>query len=113
MSQRKVRDGADARACLKAVEASGMTLRAWANAHDMDGRSLHAWRMNLARGAPPQARRGRAALVELVPQRPLGEPITGDARSPYRILCGGMAVEVDAHFDEGVLRRLLGVVASC
>lgn len=90
-----------------------MTLRAWANAHDVDGRSLHAWRMNLGRGAPPQALLGRAALVELVPQATVGEPVEVDVRARYRILCGGMAVEVDAHFDEGVLRRLLGVVASC
>lgn len=52
-------------------------------------------------------------MVELVPQATVGEPVEVDVRARYRILCGGMAVEVDAHFDEGVLRRLLGVVASC
>lgn len=89
MSQRRSRDGADARRCLEAVEASGMALGAWANAHGVDGRSLRAWGMNLARRAPRQPPPGRAAaLVELVPQ------VAVDVRPQYRILCGGMAVEV-------------------
>ncbi|MFZ5480447.1 MAG: hypothetical protein ACOZNI_27040 [Myxococcota bacterium] len=47
-------------------------------------------------------------LVELVPAAPVVEEA-----SRYRVIRGGMAVEVDGRFDEDVLRRLLAVVASC
>jgi len=55
MAGRKLRDEADARACLAAMEASGLSLSEWARQHGMDGRSLHCWRMSLARrsSSPP------------------------------------------------------------
>jgi hypothetical protein len=43
-------------------------------------------------------------MVVAVPARASGR---------YRVCCGVFAVDVDADFDEAVLRRLLTVVASC
>jgi hypothetical protein len=83
-----------------------MTLKSWANAHGVDGRSLHAWKMNLARGSSAGERRA-ARLVELVPHM---QPA---AVARYRILCGELAVEVSGDFEDGTLRRLLAVVAGC
>lgn len=107
MPLRKVRDAADARRCLNASTASGEDRATWARGHGIDPRSLNAWRLNLERSrhvvAPPVPR-----LVELVPASPAVEE---PAR--YRVLCGGVAVEVDDRFDETVLRRLLAVVTSC
>jgi transposase-like protein len=106
MSQRKVRDARDARACLAAAAKSGMARPAWAAAHGVDPRSLNAWRINLGRAARSTAP-SPVSLVEYVPTALPAE----SAR--YRVLCGALAVEVDAAFDAEVLRRLLAVVASC
>jgi len=107
MPLRNVRDAADAVHCLNASTASGEARATWARRHGINPRSLNAWRLNLARSGrkegPPKPR-----LVELVPAAPVVE-----APSRYRVLCGGMAVEVDERFDDNVLRRLLAVVASC
>jgi hypothetical protein len=107
MAGRKIRDAEDARACLSAVASSGLRRAQWARAHGVDGRSLNAWRLNLAErvvGAAPAERALR--LVELVP-----EPVAEEAR--YVVRCGSLSVEVDHRFDGATLRRLLAVVASC
>ena len=49
MSRRKIEDEAEARRFLLAIETEGWDIRTWARAHDVDGRSLHAWSINLAR----------------------------------------------------------------
>ncbi len=77
MARRKIEDELEARRCLRALDAEGVDLRTWARAHGVDGRSLHAWRVNFARwgqGLPrrpqrPHSTRGgtSAGLVELVP----------------------------------------------
>jgi len=75
--RRKITDAREARRCLTAARKAGERVGDWARAHGIDGRSLNAWRMNLARrgpvGTPRAARppaalvvRPRAALVELV-----------------------------------------------
>ena len=96
---RKVRNGEDARSCLKAVEASGLPRAAWARRNGVDARSLNAWRVNLERERP------RPGQVELVPTRP--------AAARYTVRFGDFEVEVDERFEADVLRRLLEVVASC
>src|SRR5688572_28546990 len=104
MAGRRVRDERDARSCLEAVEASGMTRAEWARAHGVEPRSLNAWRVNLERAG--RAKRG-AGLLELVPaDRP-------DSASTYVVRCGPFAVEIGADFDERVVGRLLAVVAGC
>lgn len=101
--RRKVVDEQEARALLGAVARSGSTLKAWANQHGIDGRSLHMWQVNLERsasGGEPALR-----LVELVaPQRPT---------SRYVVRLGDdIAIEVDDGFHDDTLRRLLAVL-SC
>lgn len=107
MLLRKVRDADDAIHCLTASTASGEARAMWARRHGINPRSLNAWRLNLARAGRSEPS-SIPRLVELVPSMPaVEEPVR------YRVLCGGMAVEVDERFDERVLRRLLAVVASC
>lgn len=107
MLRRKIADEADARRCLEAVAASGLPRREWALAHGVDGRSLNAWRLNVARGRRDSpVTPGSLRLVELVAHRD-----AGPAR--YVIRHGDFAVEVDDRFDDGHLRRLLAVVAGC
>ena len=111
MAGRKIRDVADARACLAAVKATrGKSLGQWARERGIDGRSLSAWRSNLARGAKGRRRprRRRVRLVELI-----AAPAPTALAARYVVRCGKLAVEVDGQFDEATLRRLLGVVAAC
>jgi hypothetical protein len=101
MALRKVRDAGEARACLAAVEESGLPRAEWARRNGVDARSLNAWRLNLARG---ELRRSDLRLVEWVPQA---------VDRPLIVRVGPFAVEVDADFDAAALRRLIEVVASC
>jgi len=49
MARRKINDERDARSCLEEAARCGMTAGQWARKHGVDGRSLHAWKLNLAR----------------------------------------------------------------
>jgi hypothetical protein len=114
---RKIEDEFEARACLGEVARSGEPLSAWARARGIDGRSLHAWRMNLSRGS---SRGGRTA--SLVSRHPAGEspalvelvPTTA-IRSPrrYAIAVDGVSLEFGDDFEDETLRRALGVLRSC
>ena len=100
---RKIRDHADAAACLAAIASSGLALRAWCHAEGVNARSLHAWRLALSRSvalAPAKLR-----LVELV-SAPLAAP-------PLRVHMRDLSIEVPATFDELALRRLVGVLRQC
>ena len=102
MAGRKIRDAAEARSLLASAERSGLERSEWARQHGIDGRSLQAWRLNLARQEQPKVR-----FVELVSATPVMVP------ARYVVHVGGLSVEVDDRFDEATLRRLLSVVASC
>lgn len=103
MERRKIRDETDARACLAAAKKSGLTLARWGRSVGVDGRSLHAWSMNLARGGSGPRRkraRGPAAakrveLVELVATRTC-TPRTA-ARCVVRV--GQVGIEIGEDFD--------------
>ena len=103
MAGRKIRDEREARACLEAVDQSGMERAHWARANGIDGRSLNAWRLNLER--TPRPRPSELRLVELVAE--------DSVDAGFRVECGPFVVEVPPGFDEGALARLLGVVATC
>ena len=109
MAKRKIRDEQDARWCLASVEAAGVTRAEWARKHGVDGRSLRAWAKKLSsrdkpqEPSPPEKADG---MVELVPD-------TSHAPSRYVIRCSPFAVEVDRHFDDATLTRLLRVMAAC
>ncbi len=109
---RKIEDEFEARACLGEAARSGQRIGAWAREHGIDGRSLHAWHVNLSRGrgqarGPGKAASTGAALVELVP--------TTVVRSPkrYAIAIGGASLEFGDDFEDETLRRVLEVLRSC
>lgn len=123
MAKRKIEDEAEARTCLAEVEAAGGSIPAWARAHGVDGRSLHAWRVNLAqwngRAPAPTRRRARPGavaprLVELVPTTPVRRagPLPSSA-GRYVLEVAGARIELDDEFSEPTLRRLVGVLRSC
>ena len=94
-----------------------MSAGAWARAHGIDGRSLHAWKTNLARrGAPvrrrkalTKARPGGHALVELVPA--LASAMPGAGR--YALVLGSARVEFGDDVSVATLRRVFEVLRSC
>lgn len=102
MAGRKIQDQRDARECLAAAEASGVSRAEWSRQNGVDGRSLNAWKVNLERrGAPATTIR----MLELVP--------AGRPAAEYRVRCGSFVVEVGDSFDDRVLARLLTVVSGC
>ena len=108
MAGRKIRDAVDARQCLGQPAASGMSGVAWARSRGIDGRSLNAWRMNLARGG--QTRGDELRLVELIERVPRHEARSGSSIS---VSCGSFVVEVTVPVDEEALAQVLSVVATC
>ena len=46
---RKIRDEADAVACIAAARRAGRETSEWAREHGVDGRSLNAWEANIGR----------------------------------------------------------------
>jgi hypothetical protein len=107
------------------VAAAGIKATEWTRANGIDGRSLNAWRMNLARrdacASAQKRRRPRPApgssmrgLVELVPTR-LAASIPAATTDPgrYVLQVGGVRIELGDDFAEATLRRLLEVLRSC
>ena len=111
MAGRKIRDEQDARTCLAAAKTSGASRLEWEKQHGVDGRSLFAWDMNLRRGVqrrskPRAAPMTQGGLIELIPGSIIAE-------RRYLIRCGQLTVEVDDHFEEAPLSRLLRVLLAC
>ena len=106
--RRKIVDEREARACLKAAKAAGLSAGQWAREHGFDGRSLNAWRMNLSRGRRPQgAPVALPRLVELVPAS------TRQAEARYVVRVAGAEIELAGDFREETLVRLVRVLRSC
>ena len=121
--RRKIEDEGDARRCLSAVEADGGDIRAWAREHGVDGRSLHAWRVNLARwdkATPTPRRRRRMALqctvgnglVELIPTGAERAASPSSAGRYVLEVCNGR-IEFGDDFSEATLVRVVGMLRSC
>lgn len=108
MAGRKVFNEQDARRCLAAARATRGGIAVWARAHGVDGRSLNAWYVNLARRGVPRVRAVGPKLVELV-----STAAVPAARAPYVLHVGGVELEVGDNFDEQSLRRLVGLLKSC
>jgi transposase-like protein len=117
-SARKIEDEAEALRCLREAKRSGRALGQWARAHGIDGRSLHAWSVNLARRGttavprrrkPKSSRPGRA-LVELVPTSSSGKPATPGR---YVLEVAGARLEFDDHCSVATLRRVLEALRPC
>ena len=116
--QRKITDELDAQRCLSAARRAGGDVGAWARANGVDGRSLNAWRMNLARRGStrrsPSARspsaepaHSRAAVVELIP----GSRTSTGGR--YAVHVGATRVEFGNDFDPSTLRRIVEALRAC
>ena len=105
---RKIVDARDARACVKAAGTAGLSLGAWARRHGVDGRSLHAWSVNLGLSPSVLAKPG---LIELVPRSAQQVPGSGSTRYVVRI--GETAVEVGDDFEDDTLARVVRVLRAC
>jgi hypothetical protein len=106
--RRKIEDERDARACLKAAKAAGLSAGRWAQQNGVDGRSLNAWRMNLSHREP----RGSATsttprLVELVPAS------APRVETRYVVRVAGAEIEVTDGFRDETLVRLVRALRSC
>ena len=121
-SARKIADETEARRCLRAARLAGLSAGEWARARGIDGRSLNAWRMNLAgRGAPRTTAASRRstptpprpaahALVELVPATASAKDVAGGC---YVLEVAGARLEFDDHCSVATLRRVLEALRSC
>lgn len=106
--RRKIEDEREARACLKAAKAAGLKPGEWARDHGIDGRSLNAWRVNLARGeAGRRSAIIKTGLVELVPA-PLSR---SEAR--YVVRVADAEIELTDDFRDETLVRLVRTLRSC
>ena len=120
MSRRKIGDESEARRCLTAIDAAGGDIRAWAHEHGIDGRSLHAWRVNLARSGKTRGprRKQRAVcvatkgLVELVPAG-FSTAVPHLRPTRYVLEIGDARVEFGDDFSEATLLRVVGILRSC
>lgn len=107
--RRKIEDERDARACLKAAKAAGVSAAEWARAHGIDGRSLNCWRVNLSiGGATRRAASAKPRLVELVPTT---APSRVEAR--YVVRVGEIALELEDDFREETLVRIVRALRAC
>lgn len=104
--RRKIEDEREARRCLKAAKAAGLSAGEWAREHGIDGRSLNAWRINLARATSERALQP-LRLVELVP----APEHRSEAR--YLVRIGDAVIDVGAEFDDATLVRLVRALRSC
>lgn len=106
MATRKIRDEADARACLAAVKASGLDRLAWARLEGVSTRSLGWWHSKIGQHLEPSPSKPRMVELVVSPQ-----PILQVAR--YVIRRGDLEVEFDDNYRDETLRRLLGMLAAC
>ena len=106
---RKIIDERDARACLKAADAAGISRREWAWAHDVDARSLNAWRINLGHGTVRKPRAGQPGLrlVELVPTS------VPRAEGRYVVRVAGAEIALDDDFRDETLVRIVRALRAC
>jgi hypothetical protein len=103
LMRRRIRDEADARKCLAAVERARVDGAEWAHAHGVDARSLNAWKLNLGRRGTKRVR-----LVELVPAQAHAPP-----RGRYALEVAGARLEFDDDFAAETLQRVVQALRSC
>jgi hypothetical protein len=109
-SGRKVRSPEEAMALLEAWEASCERMSTWCGARGINWYSLSAFR-----GWMRSRDRGHRGDLELVEVDLSVAEVAAEPSAParYRIELRGAVVEVDDHFHDHTLRRLLRVVATC
>ncbi len=111
---RKIEDEEDARRCLLAAERAGQGAGEWARAHGVDGRSLHAWHVNLARGRTALAPRRRELTPASRAHAPV-ELVSAATRSTgrYVLEVAGARVEFGDDASVATLRPVLEALRSC
>jgi len=115
---RKIENETEAYGCLVAAKRAGRGAGEWARAHGIDGRSLHAWQVNLGRRgtpAPPRRRESKVApvkraLVELVPA---ARSATVSLGGRYVLEVAGARLEFGDDVAVATLRRVLEALRSC
>lgn len=117
---RRIEDESEAQRCLLAAKRAGRNSGEWARAHGIDGRSLHAWQVNLGRlgtSAPARARRREQkaaptarALVELIPA---ARGVDVAAAGRYVLEVAGARVEFGDDVSVATLRRVLEALRPC
>ena len=118
--RRKIGSESEARRCRSAVERSGLSIKVWARARGFDGRSLHAWKMNLERRSPP-TRRSRSAKAKAIITRSIPSttqlvelvPAASASSSRYVLRVGSASLEFDDDFTTDSLRRVVDVLRTC
>jgi hypothetical protein len=105
--QRKIVDERDARACLKAAKAAGVSTKEWARAHGVDARSLHMWQVNISRWRAKPAQPAPLRLVELV------AATTPSSSARYVVRVANAEIAVGGDFDEATLVRLVRALRAC
>jgi len=106
MPGRKIRDEVDARECLAAVRATGGDRVAWSRVHDVDARSLNAWRVVLERKASSKRKGAAVKLVELV-------PVPRPSAARYIVDLGAARIELDDHCSSDTLQRVIRALRAC
>ena len=103
-TRRKVRDHQEAKQLLKAWSASPLSLTQIAHKHGVDGRSLLCWKRNLKfEHISATATTLRLVEIEL-------KATTHPTR--YNIHCNDVIIDIDDHFSDDTLRRILNVVRA-
>jgi hypothetical protein len=105
---RKINSKNEARTCLALAADIGLPRARWARMNGIDGRSLHAWHLNLTRHEPETV-----AFVELVPTPVVRAAAAASPGRVLRLRCGDLLVEVPDDFDVDHLRRVLRAVREC
>lgn len=106
---RRIQDEKEAQRFVAAAKRSGLSTGAWARGRGIDGRSLRAWALNLARRKPgdeprPRKRATARGLVELVP---VTEEISAVGRARYVLEVSGARLEFGDDAAVTTLRRVL------
>lgn len=122
---RRLKDEADARACLAAASAARVSPHVWAGMNGVATRSLSQWRrrIEVLDGQAAREKDGRrvgtvratatsASLPRLV-EVALGSPPIPASTARYVVVAGRYRVLVGEDFTEETLARLLRVVVSC
>lgn len=103
---RRIENELDARFCLNAARAAGLSAVTWARANGVHPQSLAAWlRRLMAKDAGPEPMR----LVELVPSAPA--QVRTNANLLVRV--GDASIEVPADFDEPHFVRVVRALRTC
>ena len=103
---RRIENELDARLCLDAARAAGLSAVTWARANGVHSQSLGAW---LRRLLPKDVGPEPMQLVELVPRA----PVQTQTNANLLVRVGDASIEVPADFDEPHLVRLVRALRSC